>query len=63
MSTEPESLQHQCEKAAAFYEEKPGLQGAQAVIDLYRVCALLAKHVQELESSNEALWRGRHDER
>jgi len=55
-----DSLQQQCEKAATFYEEKPGLQGPQAIIDLYRVCAQLASRVQELEASNEALWRERH---
>ena len=47
--TEPESLQQQCANIAKFYEEKPGLQGSQAVIDLYRVCGALATRVQKLE--------------
>lgn len=36
-----------CDKAAAFYEEKPGMAGAQTDIDLYRAIARLARIIEK----------------
>lgn len=42
MREQIEALIADCEKAAAFYDEKPGLAGPQAITDLYRAIARLA---------------------
>jgi hypothetical protein len=42
------------EEAATFYEGKPGLVGPNAIIDLYRVTARLAKLMSEIERRSAA---------
>jgi len=40
------------EKAARFYEERPGLFDVRAIVDIYRAIARLAVHVEQLSAEN-----------
>ena len=46
MREQIETLIADAEKAAAFYDAKPGLAGPQAISDLYRAVARLARLVK-----------------
>jgi len=45
--TEMEQLTANCLSAAQFYGKKPGLVGPDAVIDLYRTIAVLARFIED----------------
>jgi hypothetical protein len=47
-----------CDKAAEFYVEKPGLSSALTDVDLYRAIARLARIIERLVNENDELKRG-----
>lgn len=51
----PEEIADACEKAAQFYEDNPGLAGAQTDMDLYRAIAALGRAVAH--ALREQGWR------
>lgn len=55
MKDEATKIVSDCEQAASFYEEKPGLAGALTDVDLYRAIARLARIVERLVKENDDL--------
>lgn len=56
MSTETTAnVASDCDKAAEFYEEKPGMISAFTTVDLYRTIARLARIIESLVNENDAL--------
>jgi hypothetical protein len=48
-----ERMARDCDKAARFYEEKPGLVQPSTIIDIYRTLALLARVTDAATDSPE----------
>ena len=45
--TEMEQIANNCLAAAQFYGEKPGRAGPDAIIDIYRTLAVLARFIED----------------